>query len=172
MNDEHGVAMNAATPVGDVVARPRVATVLLIVFGAIAAIVAVASLANAADDGPLLGCGALAAIIAVYAFVFAGYGHRFARTTSQRASSVLLLTWLVVMGSLLCVVGVLVMFFVSVSLGSQGTVVAVILLLVTFVVSIASARVLRAYVLGATARATGDGLSGPSATESLGDQSN
>lgn len=164
--------MNAATPVGDVVARPRVATVLLIVFGAIAAIVAVASIATSADDGPLLACGVLAAIIAVYAFVFAGYGHRFARTTPQRASSVLLLTWLVVMGSLLCVLGVLVMFFVSVSLGSQGSVVAVILLLVTFVVSIASARVLRAYVLGAKALATADGLSSPSATESLGGQSN
>lgn len=172
MNDEHGVAMNAATPAGDVVARPRVATVVLIVFGAIAAIVAVASLANAADDGPLLACGVLAAIIAVYAFVFAGFGLRLARTTSQKAPSVLLLTWLVVMGSLLCVVGVLVMFFVSVSLGSQGTVVAVILLLVTFVVSIASARVLRAHVLGAQARATGDGVPGPPATELRGGQSN
>lgn len=72
----------------------------------------------------------------------------------------LLLTWFAMMGSLLCVLGVLVMFFVSVSLGSQGTVVALILLLVTFVVSIASARVLRAHVLGAKAKAevrvTGD----------------
>jgi len=145
--------MNAATPVGDVVARPRVATVVLIVFGALAAIVAVASIATAADDGPLLACGVLAAIIAVYAFAFAGYGHRFSRTTSQKAPSVLLLTWFAMMGSLLCVLGVLVMFFVSVSLGSQGTVVALILLLVTFVVSIASARVLRAHVLGAKAKA-------------------
>ncbi|WP_146115358.1 hypothetical protein [Microbacterium sp. MYb62] len=137
-------------------ARPRVATVLLIVFGAIAAIVAVASLANAAEDGPLLGCGVLAAIIAVYAFVFAGYGHRFSRIASEQAPSTVLLTWLVMMGSLLCVLGALVMFFVSVSLGSQGSVVAVILLLVTFVVSIASARVLRAHVVRTKAPAAGD----------------
>jgi uncharacterized membrane protein len=130
--------------------RPRTAAVVVLVCGVVAALVAVFSLVSAGSDGTLLGGGTIAAVVAVGSLLLSRHGFRLARPASTSGSgwTPLLLTLFVAVGG---VIGGMVMFTVSSAAASEnGVAVAVIVLLLSLVVSITG------LALGRMARPDGD----------------
>ncbi len=132
--------MSAAVPV----ARPRIPAVVSLVVGVIAAVVAIISLANAPADGALLGGGLIAAVVAVIAFLFTGYGFQLARSASARLPASGPLMLLAFLAMIIGVIGSMGAFILSSAVASQnGVAVAIIVLLLAVVVTIAGFRLVR-----------------------------
>lgn len=127
------------------VARPRISAVVSLIVGVIAAVVAIISLANAPADGALFGGGLVAAVVAVIAFLFAGYGFQLARSASAKLPAMGPLLLFAFLSLIIGVIGSMGAFVLSSAVASQnGVAVAVIVLLLSIAVTIAGFRLVRA----------------------------
>ncbi|MBF4634942.1 hypothetical protein ITJ38_11060 [Agreia pratensis] len=136
--------MSTSAQVNRPAVRPWGAAITSLVCGVIVAVVAIISLANAASDGALLGGGLVGAVVAVIAFLFAGQGFQFARSSSAKlpASGPLMLLSFVAV--IIGVIGSMGAFVLSSALVSQnGVSVAIIVLVLSIVVTITGFRLVR-----------------------------
>ena len=123
--------------------RPRIPAIIALVFGVIVAIVAIASLTGAFTDGTMLGIGLLAAAVSVAALLLARYGFRLAGSSSETAPRVGVLMLLVAVVFFLGVLGSMAAFVISSAMIShQGAATALILLVLSGVLTVTGARVL------------------------------
>ncbi|MFJ6533818.1 hypothetical protein [Microbacterium sp. NPDC091662] len=124
-------------------ARPRIPAITSLVVGVVVSIMAIASLAGAAADGALLGVGLVAAAVAAAAFLLARCGFRLATPVPGKEVGVGTAMWLVAIVFFVGVIGSMAAFVISSAMTSQGGAgTALILLLLSGILTVAGARVL------------------------------
>ncbi|MFF1540381.1 hypothetical protein ACFVWL_09895 [Microbacterium sp. NPDC058269] len=124
-------------------ARPRIPAIISLVVGVLVSIMAVASLAGALTDGALLGVGLVAAAVAAAAFLLARCGFRLANPVPGKEVRLGVVMWLLAIVFFVGVIGSMAAFVISSAMTSQGGAgTALILLLLSGVLTVAGARVL------------------------------
>ena len=141
--------MSTAAPANRPARPPWGAAITSLVCGLIVAVVATISLVNASSDAALVGGGSVAAAVVIIAFVFTGYGFQLAGSASAQlpaSGPLILLSFLAVF---IGVIGSMGVFVLSSALVSQnGVSVALIVLVLSIIVTIAGFRLVRVARLG------------------------
>lgn len=111
--------------------------------GVVVSIMAITSLAGAPTDGALLGVGLIAAAVVAAAFLLARCGFRLAKPVPRNEVRLGAVMWLVAIVFFVGVIGSMAAFVISSAMTSQsGAGTALVLLLLSGIVTVAGARVL------------------------------